>query len=168
MIQLKFISLCLILVQLNVQSLNLNKVRDLYRDAANDKTQVASFYELLSDVTLKDGTALNAYKCAATMLTARHAKTIKAKKDGFKKGATNLEAIIANDPNNIESRFIRLSIQENSPKILKYNTNIEEDKLLIIKQFSNIKSKTLQKHIKDYVLESKSFSDEEKALILDL
>lgn len=166
MIKLKLILFCFVAFQLNTQSLKLSEVRDLYKVAAKDKTEVAAFYELLSNVEEKYGVALYAYKCAAIALKARHAKTIKDKKKGFKEGATNLEALIVKYPNRVEPRFIRLSIQENSPKILKYKSKIGEDKMFILKQFSNIKSKSLQKHIKDYILQSKSFNDKEKALIL--
>lgn len=166
MIKLKHILFCFVALQLNAQSLKLSEVRDLYKIAAQDKTQVPAFYDMLSHVEEKDGVALYAYKCAAVALKARHAKTIKGKKEGFKKGATNLEALIAKHPNRIEPRFIRLSIQENAPKILRYKSKIGEDKMFILKQYSNIKSKSLQKHIKDYILQSKSFNDKEKALIL--
>jgi hypothetical protein len=166
MIKLKHILFYFVVFQLNAQSLKLYEVRDLYKDAAQDKTKVAAFYDLLSSVEQKDGVALYAYKCAAIALKARHAKTIKGKKEGFKKGATHLEALIAEYPNKVEPRFIRLSIQENAPKILRYKSKIDEDKMFILKQYSNIKSKSLQKHIKDYILQSKSFNDKEKALIL--
>lgn len=167
MIVLKFIPVFLFMFQLSAQSLKLSEVRDMYKEAAQDKTQVTAFHELLSKVKSSDDVALRAYKCAATMLKARYAKTIKEKKDGFQEGATNLETLIADHPNSIEPRFIRLSIQENSPRILKYKSEIEADKMFILRQFSAIKSESLQKHIKDYVLQSKSFNDEEKALILD-
>lgn len=164
---LKSIIICFSFLTLSPQSLKLNDVRDFYKTAAQDKHKVAAFYEMLAEVQEKDGVALYAYKCAAMALKARHAKTIKAKKEGFKEGVTNLETLIQKYPNKVEPRFIRLSIQENAPKILRYKTHVKTDKIFILKQYPYIKSKSLRKHIKDYILQSKSFNDQEKALILD-
>ena len=150
-----------------IQSLDLNTVRDAYKIAAQDKTKTEAFNASLAKVTKNDKVELVAYKGAAIALVAKHAKTLKAKKEGFIEGVTLVEYAITKSPNNIEVRFIRLGIQENTPKLLKYKGNIDEDKHFIIKQFNSIKSSALKKHIKDYILQSKGFTDEEKSLILD-
>lgn len=147
---------------LNVQSLDLDTVRDLYQAAANDKTKVDEFYELLSKVTKQSGVELIAYKGASIAIKAKHEKTVKEKKSKFIEGVSYVEFAIEKSPNNIETRFIRLGIQENSPNLLKYKTNIDEDKLFILKQYEHIKSASLKKHIKDFAMQSTVFSDEEK------
>ena len=151
---------------ITIQSLDLNTVRDAYKIAAQDKTTTEAFNASLASVTKKDKIELVAYKGAAIALVAKHAKTLKAKKEGFVEGVTLVEYTITENPNNIELRFIRIGIQENTPKLLKYKGNIDEDKRFILKQFSSIKSSALKKHIKDYILQSKAFTDEEKSLIL--
>ncbi|TYA75018.1 hypothetical protein FUA24_11480 [Seonamhaeicola marinus] len=158
--------LCFSVLSLQSQTLKISEVRALYKDAAQDKSKVASFYEMLSKVDKKDGISLNAYKGASIALKSRYAKTIKAKKEGFIEGVTILEAIITEHPNTVEPRFIRLTIQQNSPKLLKYKSNITEDKSFLLKQYLKIKSKSLQFIIKDYILNANTFSEEEKALIL--
>jgi|SRR5688572_10962090 len=45
----------------------------------------------------------------------------------FKAGHFQLESAIKKDPRNPELRFLRLMIQENSPKILKYHDQLSED-----------------------------------------
>lgn len=142
--------------------MDLDTVRDAYKEAAKDKTKVDSFDKLLSKVTKQSSVELVAYKGAAIALKAKYAKTIKEKKSGFIDGVTYVEAAIEKEPNNIETRFIRLSIQENTPKLLKYKDDIEEDKFILLKQYQNISSKNLKNHVKDYILESKLFSEEEK------
>ncbi|WP_055443978.1 hypothetical protein [Lacinutrix himadriensis] len=164
---MKLIILLITVVSLNLQSLNLDVVRDAYKLAAQDKTKTEAFNTSLATVTKKDKVELVAYKGAAMALVAKHAKTLKAKKEGFVEGVTLVEYAITKAPNNIELRFIRIGIQENTPKLLKYKGNIEEDKLFLLKQFSGIQSSALKKHIKDYILQSKAFTDEEKTLILD-
>ncbi|MBU2938193.1 hypothetical protein KO494_01450 [Lacinutrix sp. C3R15] len=152
---------------LTFQSLDLNTIRNAYKAAAQDKTKTEAFYNSLEKVTKNSKVELVAYKGAAIALLAKQAITLKEKKEGFIQGVTLVEYAITKAPNNIEVRFIRLGIQENTPKILKYKGNIEEDKLFILKQYKNISSSRLKKHIKDYILQSKAFTDEEKTLILD-
>ena len=59
-------------------------------------------------------------------------------------------------------RCIRLGVQENTPKLLKYRANKTEDKQLIKDQFENIKSNDVKKYVRGFIMQSKSFSDEEK------
>jgi len=56
-----------------------------------------------------------------------------------------------------------MSVQENSPKFLGYQKNIEEDKLFISKNYATIYSKELKKIVKDFVIESENFPEKEIA-----
>lgn len=162
---MKFILSCLTILVLSIQTVNLVDVRASYKLAAQDKMQIDSFSDMMQGITKKDNVALVAYKGASLALQAKYAKTIKEKKEGFLNGVNYIEFSIAKKPNAIEPRFVRLSIQENAPKILKYRENIDEDKAFIIKQYRHISSKNLQLHIKDYILQSNLFSEEEKSII---
>jgi len=163
---MKFLIVFIAVLSLNTTSLDVDTVRIAYKEAAHDKTKVDAFYKLLSKVTKEDNSTLVAYKGAAISLMGKQAKKIKEKKELFIEGVSYIEFAIKKSPKNIEIHFIRLGIQENTPKLLKYKSNIEEDKNYILKQFNTIKSSALKKHISDYILQSKAFSDEEKALIL--
>jgi len=162
---LKFLTVILSIICFTTLSLELSEVRIAYKEAAHDKEKVASFYNMLLDVNKQNNVALVAYKGASIALKAKYAKTIKDKKDGFIEGVSYIEFAIEKEPNAIEPRFIRLGIQENTPKILKYKDHIDEDKLFLIKQYKNIPSKNLKFHIKDYILQSNLFSDIEKETI---
>lgn len=144
---------------------DLKVIRSAYKEAAQDQTKVQAFSDQLATVTKSDNVALIAYKGASITLVARQAETIKDKKDGFVAGVELIEFAIEKEPNAIEPRFVRLGIQENAPKILKYNSDIEEDKQFILKQYKYITSKDLKNHIKDYILQSKVFTTEEKSVI---
>lgn len=76
-------------------------------------------------------------------------KDVKIKIATFKKGAGLIEETIESNPDNIEYRFIRYIIQENAPKILKYNSNLTEDKVFIESNFDKA-SIFIQKEIKKY------------------
>jgi len=72
----------------------------------------------------------------------------------FKKGASLLEEEIKNAPNNAEYRFLRLTIQENAPKILKYNQDIEKDKEVLLAGYGRL-DPDLKEIIRQYAGRSK-------------
>lgn len=162
---MKFLIVLLSAISINVLSIDINTVRNAYKEAAQDKTKVEAFNKLLLNITKKDDVALVAYKGAAIALFAKQEKKVKDKRNLFLEGVSYVEYAIKKSPNNIEVHFVRLGIQENTPKLLKYKSNIEEDKLFILNQFETITSISLRNYIRDYILQSKAFSDEEKIVI---
>src|SRR5207302_1291300 len=72
----------------------------------------------------------------------------------FKQGHKLLEEAIVKDPKNVEYRFLRLMIQENSPGILGYKKNEQQDSELIRKSYKTL-PEDLQKTIADYNKKSK-------------
>ena len=79
----------------------------------------------------------------------------------FKEGVKWIEFAITKEPNNIEIRLVRLSVQENVPGITHYNKNIKEDAAFITYHYKE-QSGAMKTYIKDFILQSKSFSDTEK------
>ena len=51
----------------------------------------------------------------------------------FKKGKIKLEAALQEKPDNGEYHFLRLIIQENAPKIVKYSNDLEADRQFVKK-----------------------------------
>jgi len=92
----------------------------------------------------------------------RFEKGVKQKSIVFKNGVLLVEDALKNEPNNIEIRFIRLTIQQNSPKILKYKSHITEDKDFILSHYEKIESNKLKNYIRDYILNSNNFTESEK------
>ncbi|MEN8119826.1 MAG: hypothetical protein ABFS35_05745 [Bacteroidota bacterium] len=97
----------------------------------------------------KASSVVNAYKGALLMKKASLIDIPAKKLKLFKGGRLLLESEIKNNPQNIEYRFLRLSIQEHAPKFLKYNKTILYDKNLVVKGYKKI-NKVLQKIIKEY------------------
>jgi hypothetical protein len=81
-----------------------------------------------------------AYKGALLMKKASFQKTPKEKLSYFKEGRLLLENEIKLDRKNVEYRFLRLIIQENAPKILKYNTNVAEDYEMVKRNYTSLNS----------------------------
>jgi hypothetical protein len=71
------------------------------------------------------------------------------KLDLFKSGHKKLEEAINSDRGNVEFRFLRFIIQENSPRFLGYKGEMKEDSLFINKNFKSL-SPAVQKAIVDY------------------
>lgn len=90
----------------------------------------------------KSTATVKAYQGGLIMKKSDFLKTAAKKVEVFKAGHQLLESAIKESPQNVEYRFIRLTIQEHAPKLLKYNKNIEEDKKSIIKGYSKLSSKT--------------------------
>ena len=94
-----------------------------------------------------------AYLGALQTIWANHTLNPLSKLSTFKKGKKNIEAAIKKEPNNAESRFIRLSVQKNAPKFLGYQSNIKEDVEFIKNNRSQIKSNILNQYIEPLLKE---------------
>lgn len=85
------------------------------------------------------------------MNSAQYEKWPFSKLSVFNEGKNDLQELIEKDKKNTELRLIRLSIQENAPRILGYNDNIEEDREFINKQKPKIKDSNFLKHVDHYL-----------------
>ena len=99
----------------------------------------------------------DAYIGTLTMKSSKFKKTPKEKASVFRAGRDMLEKSISKAPKNGEYRFLRLIIQENSPKILKYSHDIESDVAFIYDTYNSLDA-IVKKAIKNYAAESKHLS----------
>ena len=95
----------------------------------------------------------SAYLGALNMKSASLKESPKEKLEAFKKGKVLLEKAISANKKNTEYRFLRLMIQENAPKILKYSSNKIEDAAWIKEHYSACSSEIIQA-IKNYAAQS--------------
>lgn len=110
--------------------------------------------------TLKNSSINQAYIATLTMKQSDFEKIVKNKISLFKEGATTLNNLILENPNTLEMRFLRFIIQDKAPKILKYNSNLENDKKQIIIGYKN-QNKNIQQHIISYTKESQKITENE-------
>lgn len=96
-----------------------------------------------------------AYEGALMMRKAGLVSRAGEKLRSFKTGRGELESAIARDSSNGEYRFLRLMIQEHAPGIVKYSSNIKQDRDLILRTFSGLPP-SVQKAIIDYSKNSKT------------
>jgi len=95
-----------------------------------------------------------AYEGALMMRKAGLVKIPAEKLKFFKKGRIKLETALLKDSSNGEYHFLRLTIQEHAPKIVKYRAELETDKQYIKRSFKNL-SQVVQQAIIDYSKNSK-------------
>ena len=140
-------------LQANVYAgkINLNYVRENYGKAVNDKKLCAQLIESLE--ARKDETVFLAYLGGLQTIWANHVVNPISKFSTFKKGKNNIESAVKQDVNNIEIRFIRLSVQKNAPSFLGYNKNRNEDISFLKKHRSEITSPLLLKMINELLKE---------------
>lgn len=143
---------------------DISEVREHYRNASANAEVAKQLYNELEPITTGDDPILIAYKGAVTTLMSKYSNEIRDKKSYFKAGKLLLEYAVTASPNNIEIRYIRMSVQENAPKIVGYNKNIQEDKQFILEHYKATNDMATKKLIKGYVAQSKLFEANEKQL----
>ena len=148
-IYLKFNLFCLFIGP-GILFINNNKI--LYDALFSDSLNIVN--ATLDNLdTEKPVTYVIAFKGALLMKKSGYIKTVAKKIEVFKSGHKLLEKSINENPKNAEFRFLRLTIQENAPKILKYNDNIDEDKIIIIEKFKKLEP-LIQSFIISYAQQS--------------
>ncbi len=78
---------------------------------------------------------LNAYIGTLYLKAASFPATPRERIQNFRQGKVLIDKEIENNPTQVEMRFLRLMFQENSPGILNYKDNLEEDKTVIMQHF---------------------------------
>ncbi|MBB4808052.1 hypothetical protein HNP38_003392 [Chryseobacterium defluvii] len=145
------------------QSADIEALRNSYAKANQSVTNTQSFIDLTEKQSSSDAVT-SAYKAAAKIMEARITKEKGKRKSFVKSGATSLENIIKSNPNNAELRLIRLSVQENLPKIVGYHSSMKDDKTFILNSYSK-QNTGLKNYIKKFASQSKTFTAADRALL---
>ncbi|SRX72227.1 hypothetical protein [Aequorivita antarctica] len=162
---MKYLFIIALLVSFVGNAQDLKEIRSSYPKAAGSTEITTNLDENLANITSSDKPVLLAYRGAVLTLKAKFAKSRSEKKDFFKEGVSLIESAIKTEPSNIEIHYIRMSVQENSPRFLGYHKNIEDDKRFLLDNYAAVSSKELKSVIKDFVLKSENFDESEKKSI---
>lgn len=124
--------------------MDLEKIRINYEKAVSDKKICQAMIEKLST----DTDALHmAYLGAFQAIWAKHIINPISKLSTFKKGKKNIELAVKSKPDDVEIRFVRLSVQLNCPSFLGYSSHINEDKKIVESNIRNIQSAVLKRMV---------------------
>ena len=141
---LRFCLLCC-LIPLFVHGQSVEEIRKAYTSASSTKEHTAQFYQLMQGVSTNTP-LLQAYKGAALMMYAKQSGKLR---QSLKEGKALIESAIEKEPENIELRMVRLTVQEHLPKIVPYRSDIEEDRKYIHEHIAQ-QPQPLKKYIENY------------------
>lgn len=131
---------------MSFNSVDLDVVRANYNKLVSNKELCEKIIAELTET--KDNSATHmAYLGGVQTIWANHVFSPISKLNTFKEGKKNIEQAIKKEPDNVELRFIRLSVQKNAPSFLGYKSNINEDTEFIKKNRNQISSDILLKNI---------------------
>ncbi|WP_099371356.1 hypothetical protein [Sphingobacterium sp. 1.A.5] len=144
---MKMISILLFLISFNINGVDIDFVRTNYTASIKDK-QLCS--RMISELKKKNDSPINlGYLGGLQTIWANHVFNPINKLKTFKEGKNNIEKAIKLDPEKVELRFIRLSIQKNAPSFLGYNSNINSDKEFIKSNQKAISSAIVRNNINE-------------------
>ena len=141
--------------------LKLSELRKLYYQAAESSAASATLTRTLKTVDASSAPIFLCYKGAAHMMEAKYTLNPITKLSRFNKGKIAIEQAIERDPDQLEMRFIRFSIQVNLPSFLGYKGQIEVDKKKLLAGVGVINDKVLKDNVINYLIASKKCTKEE-------
>jgi hypothetical protein len=100
-----------------------------------------------------ESATVQAYVCAVEMKQAEYPINPISKLKIFNRTKKKLNILIRDNPENIDLRYVRLLLQEQTPSILGYKDNIEEDKKFLKNEFD---LKNISKDLKEYIYQNTS------------
>jgi hypothetical protein len=139
---------------------SLIEIRNLYAKSASSKASNGKLLRLLEGAD-KGSALMEGYRGAALMIEASHLLSPLSKWNRFKIGKGLIEHAVKAEPDNVETRYIRLTIQTNLPAFLGYSSHVKTDKNLIMAQLPKLDDKDLAARIRDYLLSADICSDQE-------
>ncbi len=130
---------------------SLEEVRESFHQAVLDPDQSRAFHDFLKD-TQPSTPTLKAYKAASEAMLARVVWNPFTKLSQVMKYSDLIETAIHEDVENIEIRFLRLSIEYNLPKFLGMSKNLEEDRDVIVNNLSNVNAMDVDPSFCRYII----------------
>ncbi len=156
---MKILSLVVALFLMHSTSkvVSVEEIRDSYKQCNISKENADNFYELTKEALQNEEVIYKGYHGAALTLKAAFSWNPFNKISYFNKGRKMIDEAILEEPENIELRMIRLSIQTNAPKIVGYYKNIDDDKDFIINNIKSVSAVELKELIEGYIADSGVF-----------
>jgi hypothetical protein len=149
---------------------NLEQIREDYIAAISDSDKADKLCNQLQEV--KNPSALiMAYLGSVQAIKAKHAWNPVNKMSYLKQGFDTIDKAVKKDPNQLEVRFLRFSLQYYVPSFLGYSKNLINDKnkiVSILKNSSNMKFDVdgeILKNMVNFMIDSKKCNSQEIAVL---
>ena len=128
------------------------QLRQLYYKANESEEFCDRFCQQVGAIGERSEPIFLCYKAMASFLRCRRVLNPYSKFSSFNDGKKLLEHAIRNDPNNVEIRFMRFSVQSQAPRLLSYNDNLKEDKALVLGCWKKIADNDLKEKIRSFMV----------------
>lgn len=117
------------------------------------KTEVVclNLYDAFEKTDCSTDNLLVGYHGAVLLGMARHDANVFKKMGYFNDGKELLEKSIKTEPENIELRFLRLTIQTNIPSFLGYSESKESDKKFVVSHLEEAPSEEFKKRVRGFI-----------------
>lgn len=146
----------------NKNLVEISEIRTYY-EQASENVEMRNILDhfLNNEADLKNDLLL-AYKAAMQGIKANHSRSPFDKLNYLKKALYDFKKAVQINPENIEIRFLRFTIEHNIPSILGMDGDIESDKKKIIAGIENANlEEALKKKIIKYLIKSGRCSKKE-------
>jgi hypothetical protein len=166
MIKTFFVMLLLVnIVPVNQQP-DLVSYRKLMDKAATDSDTAESLYSLCKKINVTDDPVHVGIRAMSEILMCKHVFNPVSKLSHFNRGKKLLDQAISRSKTAPELYFFRFATQSNVPSILKYSSNLDADKAILLKYLkSKPADKDLHQRVKTFMLNSKYCNSQEKEII---
>lgn len=148
---------------LAITSLSLRAQGSLLQDIRRDMSAVFADEDLCDAYIARfkeEGTSGSAlllgYSGALRMAKGKHAFDPISKMIHFGAGKDLLEEAIAQDPTNVELRFLRLTIQVNVPRFMNYSDDREADLAIVEGKLPDVKDPVIHERIERFIAKNKA------------
>ena len=128
-----------------------NSLRKCFHESVLDESKVEMFHQKVMNITSPTATE-QAYQAASFALLARKTWNPLEKIGYINRYGKLIDRAIREAPNDIEIRFLRLSIDHNTPSIIGRQKNIKNDKDQILFLLRPIVKFDLDSHFNKFIL----------------
>lgn len=144
-------------------SQSLKNIRQAYFSAAPDERQLPAFKAALDHYPAKDR-YFYCYLSAYNSLQSKYARSFDKKLKYFdlckKEMSQSLEL-----GDSFDARFIRFCVQSNTPGLLGYKSDLENDKRFILDHLANETHHEYKKQVKLFLMNCKTLNQREKETV---
>ncbi len=144
---------------LPAQTKELIELRNLSAKSTEEAVEQMIF--LLNKQASEDP-VINGYRSIAMLLHSKNSYSPFDKIKYFKNGKKLLEESVGADVTSVELRYLRFCVQTNVPFFLNYTSDIEEDKRIILQNWSKLTDTDLKERIRLFMMRSEFCNDIEK------
>ncbi len=146
------------------------QIRKDYIAAVNDSDKADDLYHELAAIKNPDALIL-AYLGSAQAIKAKHSWNPISKVSYLKKGFNIINKAVKKDPDQLEVRFLRFSLQYYVPSFLGFSEHLEADKNKIIDLLRTHDAaalhldKSILKNMANFMIDSKTCSQQEMIVL---